>query len=73
MSARFDSHRLNYLLPWFYEYSILTRNPCSLIWEVPIRVATSCVTSRPDRHRADNEFLFSWGDMNIRSNPFMCL
>jgi len=68
MSARFDSHRLNYLLPWLYEYNKLTRNPCSLIWEVPIHVATSCITSRPNRHKADNEFLFAWDDINIRSN-----
>jgi hypothetical protein len=57
MSARFD--RLNRLLPWFYDYSKLTGNPFSLIWEVPILVATACITLRPDRHKADDEFLFS--------------
>jgi len=49
----------NFFLPLFYEYGKLACNRCSLIWEVPIHVATSYVSSRPDWHKADNEFSFS--------------
>ena len=48
----------------------MSRDPWSLDLEVPIHVAMSYDAARPGRHKVNNDFSASWGDLEIQTQPF---